>query len=164
MDKTKIKEDYEHGYSLRQIAAKYGVSKSAVQRWVKQYGWDAGQRSGRAWDKGTGEFQEEIAPEVCTVRVPDGLDDKDYALVRGYALALMDKGGEMLRVDNKLTARDLKSLSSMLLDIRELLGLLSPREMAEYELRLVTLKKQAGEVEGENGVVVQFVQTEGAEE
>ena len=71
----------------------------------------------------------------------------------------------LLELDDALAPRDLKSLSSMLLDVRTLLNILSPREAAEQEMRLRALQKQAEAEQVQVApTVIRFVNTEGAEQ
>ena len=53
---------------------------------------------------------------------------------------------------------------ALLLDVRQLLGILSPREAAEQEIRLIMLRKQA-QADGKKheDVTVRFIDTDGAE-
>ena len=79
-------------------------------------------------------------------------------------MQLLGKADDLLSLDEPLAPRDLKSLSSMLLDVRQLLGILSPREAAEQEIRLIMLRKQAQADEKKHeDVTVRFIDTDGAE-
>ena len=84
--------------------------------------------------------------------------------MRTYAHKVLKKADALLELDDALAPRDLKSLSSMLLDVRTLLNILSPREAAEQEMRLRALTKQAEqETQQTAPVTITFVNTEGAE-
>lgn len=163
IDKAQIREDYIRGFSVRMLAAKYDVPKSTIGRWVKQYGWvqeaktvrkDSGTQDGTKRDSGTWDTDAE------PFAVPD-----DYVQVRDYAYKVLAKADQLLELDDALAPRDLKSLSGMLLDIRNLLNIQSPREAAEQELRLRALAKQCEDKSTSDTTVnVVFVDTEGAEE
>ena len=172
VDKAAVREDYVRGYSIRMLAVKYEVPKSTIGRWVKQYGWVQQQkikekkrrevtrdtkRDTAEWDAGT--------RDTCVVQLGEPLPaDEDYALIRGYTQKLLRKADDLLDLDDALAPRDLKSLSSMLLDVRTLLNILSPREAAEQEMRVAAMKRQAQEEQKASAeVVVRFVDTEGAE-
>ena len=90
--------------------------------------------------------------------------DEDYRQLRDRARKLMTRVDTMIDVDDKLSARDMKSLSGVLLDVKQLLNILSPREAAEQEMRLRSLRKQAeNEDRTPQPVTVRFVDTEEAE-
>ena len=168
VDKTAVHEDYVNGYSIRMLAAKYDVPKSTVGRWVKQYGWVQQQKyKERKRLTGSRDTEERDAGtrDTCIVQLGEPLPaDEDYTLIRSYTQKLLKKADDLLELDDALAPRDLKSLSSMLLDVRTLLNILSPREAAEQEMRLSALKRQAQEEQKTSAeVTVRFVDTEGAE-
>ena len=143
--KETLRREYALGLSSRQLAKKYHISKNTVLRCVHE-----------GWRQGSRRQSPPAAPAPC----PDG----DYALLRQRALQVMNKADDLLSLDEPLAPRDLKSLSSMLLDVRQLLGILSPREAAEQEIRLIMLRKQAQADERKHeDVTVRFVDTDGAE-
>lgn len=161
-DKAKIREDYLHGFSVRMLAAKYDVPKSTIGRWVKKYGWvqetktildQEGTRDGTEWDSGTWDTKQAPLPA-----------DDDYSMLRGYTVKLLSKANDLLDLDDALAPRDLKSLSSMLLDVRTLMGIMSPREAAEQEMRLIALRKSVEQADATTEPVrIEFVNTEEAE-
>lgn len=161
---AQIREDYMQGFSIRMLAAKYDVAKSTIGRWVKQYGWVQETKQKRAsalcgtlertsGDDGTRDVQPEPLPVA-----------QDYDMMRTYARKVLAKADALLELDDALAPRDLKSLSSMLLDVRTLLNILSPREAAEQEMRLRALQKQAEAEQVQAApTIITFVNTEGAE-
>ena len=139
VDKEAVRRDYIRGLSLRQLAAKYGVSHTTVKRWAKADGWRPEDRARKAESVP----ERSDVPELGTLeKLPE---DLDYATLRTYTNMVLSKANQLLSLDEPLAPRDLKSLSSMLLDVRQLLGILSPREAAEQEIRLIMLRKQATE-------------------
>lgn len=167
VDLSLIREDFRQGYSVRMLAAKYGVSKSAVNKWAKKYGWikeverytpskayvdDAVDTLVDTMDK---------APPLEPVELPDDPPPSvDYVQIRKYTQKLLKKADELLDLDDALAPRDLKSLSSMLLDVRQLLNVQGPYEDEERRLRLAILRKQLQEQEKEktqDGIEVVFV-------
>ena len=164
VDKSAVREDYQRGLSVRSLAAKYGVPKSTVSDWIKRYGW----------------VQEEKPRYGVTIRIPkdtksdtssghpasgqfdpDALPDGYFKLLSGYTMKLLKKADDLLDLDDALAPRDLKSLSSMLLDVRTLLGTLSPLEEEERRIRLDALKRQAQEEQKASAeVTVRFVDDE----
>ena len=146
-----MQRDYEAGMTLRALALKYGSSKSVVSRLAKKHEWERGQEPGQ---QGQGEHlsQEELK------------EQPDYAVVRAYAHRLLERVGETLDSPKPIAARDLRSISSTLLDVRQLLNAISPIETEEQRLRIEGLRRQAEETGVKQAsVTVQFVDTEGAE-
>lgn len=164
IDKEAVRQDYMRGYSTRQLAAKYGVGKTTVIRWIKDGGWAPEVRAARVT------VREREGGPVRTGGPPNGPEealpgDPLYEKLAHYTDMVLEKANQLLSLDEPLAPRDLKSLSSMLLDVRQLQGILTPREAAEQELRLTMLRKQAQADEKKSeDVTVRFVDTEGAEE
>lgn len=165
VDKSAVREDYVRGYSIRMLAAKYEVPKSTIGRWVKQYGWVQEQKA-KIIERRNGtrdtEERDTGTRDTCIVQLGEPLPgDEDYAMIRGYTQKLLKKADDLLDLDDALAPRDLKSLSSMLLDVRTLLNILSPREAAEQEMRIAAMKRQAQEEQKASAeVTVRFVDTE----
>lgn len=163
VDKTQVREDYLRGFSVRMLAAKYGVPKSTINDWVKRYGWVQEEKQRYVAPRQIPRTSDE-KPDSSDASDASGMGSTDYAEMRSYALKVLSKADQLLELDDALAPRDLKSLSSMLLDVRTLLHTLSPLEEEEQRLRLAALRKQNEEKEKESvAVVVQFVGTEGSE-
>lgn len=164
VDKEAVRRDYVRGFSLRQLAAKYGVSRTTIMRWVRAGGWKPEARAKTAAENVTAPVTpcDDVTPMVTEEKLHS---DDLYERLAAYTDKVLEKADQLLTLDEPLAPRDLKSLSSMLLDVRQLLGIMSPREAAEQEIRLIMLRKQAEQGERkDNEVVVRFVDTEGAEE
>lgn len=167
VDKSLVREDYIRGFSVRMLSAKYGVPKSTVNDWIKKYGWvQEGKirtKANRTPDKRPTEtVRERIQQRLNTDQHITFADDFDQ--LHSYAQKLLWKADQILDLDDALAPRDLKSLSSMLLDVRTLLHVMSPIELEEQEIRLAALRRQAQQEEKtEQAVVVRFVDTEEAE-
>ena len=166
VDKAQVRDDYIRGFSVRMLAAKYDVPKSTIGRWVKQYGWtqEAGaaqeeriRRKKEEWDR-----PRDVPRDTGTEDIPPLPVADDYKMMREYTGKLLAKADVLLDLNDKLTPKDLKSLSGMLLDVRTLLNILSPREAAEQEMRIAALRKQTDAAPAEP-VVIQFVDMEGAD-
>ena len=125
--KATLQREYALGLSSRQLARKYHVSKNTVLRCVHE-----------GWRQGSRRQSPPAAPAPC----PDG----DYALLRQRALQVMNKADDLLSLEEPLAPRDLKSLSSMLLDVRQLLDKQAQQDGKKNE-----------------DVTVRFVDTDGAE-
>ena len=169
---AEIREDYMQGFSTRMLAAKYDVPKSTVGRWVKKYGWTQETRlrrdaalSGTLTGAPGGDGASAPLPPREVKPRELLASDEDYEAMRTYAHKVLKKADALLELDDALAPRDLKSLSSMLLDVRTLLNILSPREAAEQEMRLRALQKQAEAEQVQAApTIITFVNTEGAEQ
>lgn len=163
VDKSKVRDDYQRGLSLRSIAAKYGIPKSTVSDWIKRYGWaqEGKQRSGV-----TIRVPKETASDSPDTSDTSGCPDVSsyHELITSYTLKLLKKADEILEISEALAPRDMKSISSMLLDARQLLDSMSPLEEEERRLRLEALRRQQEAEAKKDDVVIRFVETEGAEE
>lgn len=167
-DKAAVRADYTAGMSFRALEEKYGIPKSTIAGWAKLDGWVQEKRIRRpkrneivrAAIKTLGQLDSDI-PDI---RTEDMTEDDDYQLMRRYVNKLLHKADQILDIDDALAPRDLKSVSSMLLDVRTLMNVLSPREAKEQAARLRSLEKQAEtEKQTADPVVIQFIDTEGTE-
>ena len=147
VDKSQVREDYVNGLTVRKLAEKYGVPKSTIGRWVQQYGWV---REAVKIEKGLPKERDKVR-DMSHDGTSDGTKHEeavkawkdDWEQLRDYTMKLLSKADQLLELDDALAPRDLKSLSSMLLDVRTLLNTLSPREEEEQRMRLAALRKQA---------------------
>jgi len=155
-----LRDDYLRGMSSRALSLKYDVPKTTIQRWAKKFEWAP---HNRAPKRQTNEVRA-AGPQDGPENGPE--DGPDFHTLRRYAKKLLSKADQLLDLDEALAPRDLKSISGMLLDVRNLLGTMSPLEEEEQRLRLAALRKQTEEKEQEKAsaeVVVRFVDTEGAQ-
>jgi hypothetical protein len=103
-------------------------------------------------------------PTAGTEDLPELKAPHEFEIVRDYAHRLLDRVGETLDSPKPIAPRDLRSISSTLLDVRQLLNALSPIEAEEQRLRIEGLRKQAEDsARMQASVTVQFVDTEEAE-
>ncbi len=160
VDKAAVRDDYRRGFSVRQLEAKYNVPKSTIGRWVKKFGW---QQEAKRAPADLGTPQNENVGQRGTVGQPEQWDgSEDYAALRETALLAKQRIDTALALADDLSARDLRALCAALLDVRTLLGVQTPREAAESELRILALRRET-EGGGSSEVTVRFVETEGAE-
>ena len=156
-----LREDFLRGMSARALSVKYDVPKTTIQRWAKKFEWAPHNRA----PKRQVEEERATGPQDGPENGPE--NGPDFYTLRRYAKKLLGKADQLLDLDEALAPRDLKSISGMLLDVRNLLGTMSPLEEEEQRLRLAALKKQTEEKEQEQKasaeVVVRFVDTEGAQ-
>ena len=180
--KAEARADYQSGMSYRQLAAKYGVTIGAITKWAKADGWDTGQGIVRAAMKRAESKQqkvyaeeeskreskrqenEELAEEFVEAVVAKAPEEEpvDYYVLRESAMLALERINQRLRSEKPLEPRDIKSITSALLDLKNQLNALSPRELREMALRLRSLEKQTDAAPAEP-VVIQFVDMEGAD-
>lgn len=180
--RAQARQDYLDGKSYRQIAARYGVSVGLVAKWAKLDEWEAEhiglareeeREQQRSRKKGKGHEREqgcslpEAAPEAPQevtqeqTAQPSTEDPVDFDLLRESALMLLARINQRLRAEKPLEPRDIKSLTGALLDLKNQLNALSPRELREQALRLQALRRQAeDESKPTEPVVVKFVNRE----
>ena len=104
------------GASFRDLAEKYGVSKSSIAKKCKTGGWV---------DK-RGQFVDKVDKDVLVAT-------KEVAVNRAMAICesadkLLVKVNQLLDLDDALSPRDLKSLSSTLLDLKMIHGIKTEAE------------------------------------
>ena len=155
------KADFLEGMSYRQIAAKYAVGVGSVARWAEKDKWDPDDEKQDVYIPPAEVEQDGGTPEQDGTQ-PDG--QSDYALLRATALKALKKMNDILDLDEALAPRDIKSITSSLLDLKGQLNALSPRELREQSARLRALEKQAEAEQVQAApTVITFVNTEGAE-
>lgn len=180
--RAQARQDYLDGKSYRQIAARYGVSVGLVAKWAKLDEWEAehiglareeereqqrSRKKGKECEREQGCSLPEAAaeaPQEATqeqAAQPGTEDPVDFDLLRESALMLLARINQRLRAEKPLEPRDIKSLTGALLDLKNQLNALSPRELREQALRLQALRKQAeDESKPAEPVVVKFVNRE----
>lgn len=182
--RAQARQDYLDGKSYRQIAARYGISVGLVAKWAKLDEWEAehiglareeereqqrSRKQGKEHEREQGCSQPEA--EDDTSSAPPGhlpLEGKaeqeepvDFDLLRESAMMLLARINQRLRAEKPLEPRDIKSLTGALLDLKNQLNALSPRELREQALRLQALRKQAeDEDKPQEPVQVVFVNRE----
>lgn len=170
--RAQAKADFLEGMSYREIAANYGVGLGSVARWAEKDGWDLSKRNTNgthARNRGTKAEQaideETVAQALQAIEedVPVEEPEKyaDFDLLRETALMVLQKIRQRLEAEKPLEPRDIKSLTGALLDLKNQLNALSPRELREQALRLQALRRQAeDESKPAEPVVVKFVNRE----
>jgi hypothetical protein len=176
--RARAKKDYMDGMSFRQIAADYGVGIGSVSRWAEIDHWDTAARKKSGTPKRNTRPKPERKPEHKAERPPVkedppeivqeitpedlGADElPDYDLMRKTALLILAKINQRLLAEKPLEPRDIKSLTGALLDLKNQLNALSPRELKEMAARLRVLEKQGqAEEQSQEPVQVVFVNRE----
>lgn len=178
--RAQARADFLDGMSYREIADKYGVGIGSVARWAAKDEWSLTERDMTAMRNersGTGseqkperrrkaeqrpraEQREEDEERLADVIAPEPGEVKvDFDLLRESALLALERINQRLRSEKPLEPRDIKSITGALLDLKNQLNALSPRELREMALRLRNLEKQNETVQAEP-VVVKFVNRE----
>ena len=110
--------------------------------------------------------EQKLNIERCSVSAPeDTQTENDYELLRKASLKALEKINDLLDLEEALAPRDIKSLTSSLLDLKSQLNALSPRELREQAARLRQLERQIEEShDTSEAVEIEFVNVEGAQE
>lgn len=163
--RASAKADFLEGMSYRQIAAKYAVGVGSVARWAEKDGWAKLERKREVYVPPELEMEQEIGTPEQAPEAPEAIEPKtDFDLLRLTAYKALKKINDLLDLDEALAPRDIKSITSSLLDLKGQLNALSPRELREQAARLRSLEKQAEtEKQTADPVVIQFIDTEGTE-
>lgn len=158
--RAEAKLDYLEGMTFRELAAKYGVAVGTISYWAKVEQWPIEQYRNTPPKK----LEQELnAVQEANIE-REAEDYSDYELLRETALKALKKINDLLDLDEALAPRDIKSITSSLLDLKGQLNALSPRELREQAARLRSLEKQAeAEKQTADPVVIQFIDTEGTE-
>lgn len=157
-EKAKVREaarqDYLEGMSYRQIAARYGISVGLIAKWAKADVWEqeglsaelvAKREQKRERRREQNEQREQPNPAEGAIPFTELVDEElpDYTSLRATALLILAKINQRLLAEKPLEPRDIKSLTGALLDLKNQLNALSPRELREQAARLRSLEKQA---------------------
>lgn len=156
------KADYIAGLNYRELADKYGVGIGSISRWANADGWELEH------------IRNTFPRKMEHVPIEKPIDDEDlpheveehgeYDMLRASAMKALGKINDLLDLDDALAPRDIKSITAALLDIKNQLNALGPRELREQAARLRALEKQAEQDTQQTApVTITFVNTEGAE-
>lgn len=182
IDRDQVKADYEAGLTFRELAEKYKVGIGTISRWAKAGGWEiqtimckvpvtpakTEHKKRNKAERKTERYRNETVPrqiiDVPAPEVPEemyGPDAEDtlseYERVRASARRALDVIDVLLE-NEKITPRDIKSITSALADIKAELGALSPRELREQQARLRQLEKSLRDEKKESqGLEIVFV-------
>lgn len=166
--RAQAREEYLQGMSYRQIAVNHGISVGLVAKWAKADSWEVQQvQQARAEEREQRREQKRERERRSreSMYEPDDPDDPlDYDVLRKSALLVVAHINQRLLSEKVLEPRDIKAITGALLDLKNQLNALSPRELREQAARLRSLEKQAEDVEKTpEPVVIRFVDTEEAE-
>ena len=172
IDRTLVREDYRNGMTVRQIAEKYNIPKSTIGLWVKKYGWTKEVKIKKICELHSIPEKKLEAPSSSKMdnkvdaeesgqkeKKPTGpeISLEDYEILRKYVMKILAKADQLLDLDDALAPRDLKSLTSMLMDARVLMGALSPAEAEEQRLRIAGLRKQSEDTGNKEEIAVSIM-------
>ena len=144
MDWKQIKAAYiAGGTSLRELADKYGVSFSTIQKKSMEEKW------GELRKKSRRKAEEKIIDAVISKEV------KKATTINDVADKLLGKISEMLEMDvNAYNTQNIKNLTSALKDIKDIKGFKSDADMREQEARIAKLQREAQEDDGTTEITV----------
>ncbi len=171
-DWTEIEKEYlESGLSLKQLAEKYGVSLAAMKKQASRKGW-AKKRSGS--EQKAAQVEAALAqlspPEMSPGDVTTGdiVLNKETEAQRFNRIVdgMLDRVQDAICMVNPSDVASIKLLTAALKDLRSLKGLdKTELDREEQRARIEKLRSDTRIVESpsEQGVIVQFVDTYGAE-
>ena len=141
-DWAKIKTEYiAQGTSYRDLCEKYDVNLRTLCRRAKKEEWQ--------------QLRAEVVTNVnkkCQQRAEKNAIQKVTRDVdRFYAATdkLMKKAEQLLELEDPLSPRDLRSLSSTLLDVRTLLGIRDETDREEQKMRISKMKAEIAALQEE---------------
>ena len=146
---VKIEKEYvTTEASLRQLAAKYGVGMSSMNRHSRERGWVAKRKA-----------HENVIADKVGARLASAEADEQS----DRALRVMQVSDKLLDLCEKMcdmkgiAPRDLRSLTAALMDIKEIQMIKSALDIREQQARIKNLEKAASpeaEDTGETGVII----------
>ena len=145
-DWAKIKAEYvATGISYQKLCEKYGVPERTLCRRAKKEGWVElrGKRGSKVAEKVA--VAVEMAVQRKAVSEATGTVDRMFAATD----KLMKKAEQLLELEDPLSPRDLRSLSSTLLDVRTLLGIRDETDREEQKMRISKMKAEIAALQEE---------------
>lgn len=145
MDWSKLKAEYiSGGTSYRKLCAKYGVSRTTLQRKAKDENW-LGLRS-QAEAKTETKILNAVSENSAKI------DTKYFSLVD----KLFDKANEVIANTPVWTVNSLKEMATAMKYLKECKGVKSEADIREQEARIRNLEKQAEAEVKDTTVIVQI--------
>lgn len=142
MDWKQIKAEYiAGGTSYRKLCAKYGVSRTTLEKKARDEKWTDLRRQ---------------AQGKAEAKIIDAVSDKEARKANkiiDVADKLLDKISELME-DMVVDTQSLKQLTSALKDLKEIKGIKSAADMKEQEARIAKLQKEAEAEQKDNEVKV----------
>lgn len=146
---AKIEKEYVTSeISLRQLGKKHGISLSALNRRSRERGWVAKRTAHQ------NAVTDAAARKLCAGEIDEQADRTARVMqVADKLLTLCER----LCESEEVGARDLKSLTAALQDIKEIQMIRSALDIREQQARIKNLERQANadeEAEGETGIII----------
>jgi len=138
------------GTSYRRLAQKYGVSVAAVKTTGKQEGWVAQKKS---YEKKA----EEALTDTCSYGEAERISR--FLTVTDK---LLEKVAALTEREDTITPANLKTLSDVMKNIKEVQMIRSHRELLEQDVRIEKLRRELGKAEVEGNAIT--VTLEGTQE
>ena len=145
-DWAKIKAEYvATGTSYQKLADKHGVPMRTLCRHAKKENW-VELRGARG-----SEIAKKVAVAVEMAVQRKAASEATDAVDRMFAATdkLMRKAEQLLELEDPLSPRDLRSLSSTLLDVRTLLGIRDDIDREEQQARISKMKAEVAALQEE---------------
>ena len=137
----KIKNEYIAGEAtLRELATKYDVSFSTIQKKSSEEGWNKLRKKKRR------KTEEKIIETVSSQEAEKAVNIIDVA---DKLLEKIVSVAEMVSDPDSI-----KKLTSAIKDLKDIKGIKSEADMREQEARIAKLQKEAQEEEKDNGVTI----------
>ena len=138
--KLEIKTEYiTTDESYRSLANKYGISKDQIARWSKH----------DHWIEERNKYRDSVATECIQAAKQDVLDRR--AKLFQSVDKLQQRVDQLLDLEDAMAPRDLKSLSSTMMDIKMMLGIRDEVEEDTKSSNEITVTFVNNEWETEDG-------------
>lgn len=141
--------------SITALCKKYGVAKTSLHRIVKKECWQTlrEQLGGTDGTKLERDVVPGMAPVIETM-------EQRAQLIADLTAKASAKVQQLLDLDEPLSPRDLKSITSAIADIKMLTGVKTADERKEIDLKLAQLEKNLDEDKTDKNIEIKFVDME----
>lgn len=143
-DWERIKTEYvTTAVSYRELAKKYDIPLATIGKRGKKEQW-------------TKKKEQHIdRAETMVLQAVERRKASSAGKIYDVSIKLLDKIAETADTDG-LCAKDLRSLTAALKDLREIQGIRTPEELEEQRARIEKLKREAAERESGQGIAVEL--------
>ena len=130
--------------SYRKLAEKYGLDKNTIWKKVKDEDWDE-QRRQHIDDVETKILMSDIKQKVSSA---EKLNEATELLLENVVAMMRGRDPE------EMNAQEMKHISGVLKDVKEILMIKSPKDLEEQDARIAKLRREAEKEEDNNTEVV----------
>lgn len=141
--------------SITALCKKYGVAKTSMLRITRKECWQTlrDQLHGPEGPKPDHDVGPALAPVIETM-------EQRAQLIADLTAKASAKVQQLLDLDEPLSPRDLKSITSAIADIKMLTGVKTADERKEIDLKLAQLEKNLDEDKTDKNIEIKFVDME----